>query len=156
MTSWDGLFACFCCLIGIGLAFTQETHAQTPANPLGGFLWKNRLVIIVSEEATDELIQAQLEVQAQYMLEWKDRDLIWLWVSNSGGLDQLGQEYSPEACQVIQKKYDLGHHPSQVILVGKDGGRKMQKFSSPFTSQELFRVIDRMPMRRQEMQTGKP
>ncbi|MEM9984425.1 MAG: DUF4174 domain-containing protein [Bacteroidota bacterium] len=124
--------------------------------PLGEFRWKNRLIIIATQAHTDQLIQAQLDVQAQHMAEWQDRDLVWLRISSSGGLDQTGQAYSAKACRAILKRYGLDDSRSQVILVGKDGEQKMQKFASPFSAEELFNVIDRMPMRRQEMKKGEP
>ena len=40
---------------------------------------------------------------------------------------------------------------SQVLLIGKDGGVKLRS-TEPVSTDELFALIDSMPMRRREME----
>jgi hypothetical protein len=42
------------------------------------------------------------------------------------------------------------HEDYKAWLIGKDGGIK-QTFEKPVSADELFKIIDRMPMRKQEM-----
>ena len=43
----------------------------------------------------------------------------------------------------------------EILLVGKDGSVKLRE-DRPLTARSLFETIDRMPMRRREMQTPPP
>lgn len=55
----------------------------------------------------------------------------------------------------IYKKYKVEvSKPLTVILVGKDGGEK-HRTNSVITAQQLFVLVDAMPMRQAEMRTTK-
>ena len=41
-----------------------------------------------------------------------------------------------------------------VVLIGKDGGEKLRR-TTPLSSEELFAIVDAMPMRRAEMRERK-
>lgn len=55
----------------------------------------------------------------------------------------------------LYKKYGIAaSEPFTIILVGKDGGEKYR--SNKLTSaQQLFDLVDAMPMRKEEMRRGK-
>ena len=50
----------------------------------------------------------------------------------------------------LYKKHKVQDAPFTFILIGKDGGEKLRS-TSVVTTQTLFGVIDKMPMRRSEM-----
>ncbi len=55
----------------------------------------------------------------------------------------------------IYKKYKIkASKPLTVILVGKDGGEK-HRTHNVITAQQLFALVDAMPMRQTEMRTTK-
>lgn len=49
---------------------------------------------------------------------------------------------------VIESRF--GARAFAVVLIGKDGGEKLRR-SAPLATDELFAVVDAMPMRRAEM-----
>jgi uncharacterized protein DUF4174 len=50
----------------------------------------------------------------------------------------------------LHQKYDVPGHAFQVSLIGKDG-HTIGNWSKPISSEELFSIIDAMPMRRDEI-----
>lgn len=61
-----------------------------------------------------------------------------------------------KANESIFKKYKTSAQSFTFILFGKDGGEKMRS-NEPVSLEKLYRTIDAMPMRQNEMkQQGKP
>lgn len=54
------------------------------------------------------------------------------------------------AASELNKKYKVKPNAFEVVLVGKDGGEK-HRSTAVLKPQELFAIIDAMPMRRSEM-----
>ncbi|MEM9823617.1 MAG: DUF4174 domain-containing protein [Bacteroidota bacterium] len=52
------------------------------------------------------------------------------------------------------QKYHQSKAPFEVLLLGLDGGVKLQQ-PEVLSCTELFAIIDRMPMRRQELRRRK-
>jgi hypothetical protein len=79
--------------------------------------------------------------------ELNDRDMIMIHIQN----DQLSS--FPRTLQIDLKKiseyYDLKNDDPRVILIGKDGGIKLNK--SSVMHNQIFDLIDSMPMRQSEM-----
>ena len=91
-----------------------------------------------------------LTVQEQRLALWtnqlaeRDMDVIVL----------VNEDLNPVDRQFLVQKFRLD--PNTVFigwLIGKDGGVK-QTFTRPIDPDELCRVVDAMPMRRQEMKKG--
>lgn len=53
-----------------------------------------------------------------------------------------------------RERYGVGDGGFACVLVGKDGGVKY-RFSEPVRPQELYALVDAMPMRRREMRERK-
>lgn len=53
---------------------------------------------------------------------------------------------------VVQTQF--GAKSFYVVLVGKDGGEKLRR-ATPLSPEELFAIVDAMPMRRAEMRERK-
>jgi hypothetical protein len=58
---------------------------------------------------------------------------------------------SPEDTQKLRRRFGVRPGRFTVILIGKDGGVKMLR-EDRVELQEIFDLIDSMPMRQQEMQ----
>ncbi len=88
-----------------------------------------------------------LTVQEQRLALWKDQ----LAERDMDVLVLVNEDMNPVDRQFLVQKFRLD--PNTVFigwLIGKDGGVK-QTFSRPIDPDELCRVVDAMPMRRQEM-----
>ena len=112
------------------------------------YRWENRLLFILNPDSGPALQHQQVRVLRDFEKEMIERDLIMFIVTESAVLDSNGKE-------VDLKKEDLPFAAyNGLVLVGKDGGVKLRK---PFvvTPQEIFDLIDSMPMRRAEMNKSK-
>lgn len=92
------------------------------AKLLAPYAWKNRVLLVCAPPASDEAKeQRRLFANAKDGL--AERDLIVI--------ERAGKRF-------------------EVRLYGKDGGEKAQR-KEPIPAEDLFGLIDQMPMRREEM-----
>ena len=112
---------------------SRNVHAA----PLDTYRWKARPVIVFGsgESAT---FREQLGLFNRASRGLRERDMVLIPVSNSGGREDL------------RRAYNVAPGEFEVLLVGKDGGVKLRsrELVSP---EEIFRTVDAMPMRRDEM-----
>ena len=76
-----------------------------------------------------------------------DRDLVVIQAVGSDARDNHGKQLDPAA---VRTAVGLPSDRFGAALVGKDGGVKMRS-TRTIPTEELFRTIDAMPMRQQEM-----
>ncbi len=103
---------------------------------LNDFLWKKRPVVVFAETEADPAFQRQLELLLSRPDALTDRDVIILVDTNPDELSELRRELRPRGFMLA--------------LIGKDGEVKLRK-PRPWNVRELTRVIDKMPMRQQEL-----
>ncbi len=125
------------------------------AQPFSEHRWQNRLVLILVDSPEDSLALKQLkEFQdaEEELLEYKLK--IYL--------------VAPEKCQMVlpsskseksnpktaYDRYATPNVPFEVILIGLDGGIKMRK-NKVVPRQEIYALIDGMPIRRAEKRSKK-
>jgi hypothetical protein len=117
---------------------------------LNAYQWKNRLLFLFlpSEEDPSYLsLKKEAEHQAKEVL---DRDLLITHVFENGE-GRLGMERLSSGQGLSLRKH-LSVQPGQFmsILIGKDGGEKFRQ-DRIVELKEIFKIIDAMPMRQQEM-----
>lgn len=110
----------------------------TNADPLEPYLWQNRPVVVFANTPNDLLFQRQMELLEDGKAELEDRDVIVI----------VDTDANAEETTELRKK--LRPRGFQLVLIGKDGQVKLRK-PRPWTVRELSRVIDKMPMRQQEL-----
>ena len=129
------------------LQFFQVYQITNQQHPLSSYQWKNRILIITGD--SDEMKNCY----QRYKKEEKsiiDRDMVLIYISPSSILT------FPTTTGIEDKKLQIIHHfdiqseKGETILIGKDGGVKLRK-PLPVTTDEVFDLIDSMPMRRAEM-----
>lgn len=102
---------------------------------LADYQWNNRLLILVAEK--DNAIAAKkLKTFANFKKEFGERDLLLL-------------ERSVHDNELIAL-YGISARFEGILLIGKDGGLKLKKPYS-IEIEDIFKLIDSMPMRRVEM-----
>ena len=111
--------------------------------------WQNRIIIVYSD---DQQRSDEVARQLRYFKdEIDDRDILWFihtnnqLVSNAG--DSLSSELISNLHQFDARKANTGF---SAVLIGKDGGIK--KRQRQWNIDQLFALIDTMPMRQREMQ----
>ena len=108
--------------------------------------WKNRIILVFGQQDQDNSNLQQLLQQQNVEIE--ERDIrYFLFGKNilSNSFDTLTQKSVIE----LKSKYQSKENEIIVVLIGKDGDEKYRK--SYFDLEEIYRVIDAMPMRKQEM-----
>lgn len=119
----------------IPLILLLLTTIPTTANPtMKDYRWKNRVLLTFGNPTSDKL-RDQKAILATDPDGLEDRDLVIL---------------EPPQTNTLAKRYKVDPKNFTVILVGKDGGEKLRQ-QEPVTLDQLFGLIDQMPMRQREM-----
>ena len=98
--------------------------------------WSHRPVVIFANSDRDPNYISQMEFLSEDIRALQERDIIVL------------IDTDPNLSSSLRKK--LRPHGFAFILIGKDGQVKLRK-PSPWNIREIARVIDKMPIRQQEI-----
>jgi len=112
--------------------------------------WEKRVLLVFAPDEQDAGLRwqnAMLEAIADGLVE---RDLTVIRVFSDDRVSVDGYIHSQSALS-FYRRFDVNRDEFRVILVGKDGGVKLDR-SVAVSGDELFALIDSMPMRRYEMQ----
>jgi hypothetical protein len=124
------------------------------AQDLDDFRWKNRIVLLFASAEGKSVFTRQVEELKLDPEGLAERDLIIFLVSREQVTNLLSEISTSLSSERLTEKYFREDEKFQFILIGKDGGVKLDR--SEFVSNDyLYAVIDAMPMRRQEMQRNK-
>jgi hypothetical protein len=143
---WHSLFGYAVLLIGMASA----AHASE-ANPLKDFRWENRVVVAQLDEASLTEFEAELERQMGKLKEYR---LVVIAITNEE-IKVYGsgeKQVSNEGLKVALVEQLTG---MDVALIGLDGGVKRRFTLSSFSWDNVYALIDSMPMRRVELRAQK-
>ncbi|MCK0137145.1 DUF4174 domain-containing protein [Arenibacter sp. S6351L] len=116
--------------------------------------WENRVVIIVSQNEDSRAYQEQITEFNSLPKELKERKIIVYQVLPDRyklmNYQIKGKDIEWITSPTLFDKFANNKEDFKVILIGLDGGIKLEKIEVLSTS-ELFATIDVMPMRRAEM-----
>ncbi|MFS4416272.1 DUF4174 domain-containing protein [Maribacter sp. 2307ULW6-5] len=123
------------------------------AQDLGKHLWKERILLLISNGLEDAALRAQWRALQKEQKELRKRDLVVYVLTDEGsfflGVDGESEEPEPLDGVGRPERYKDG-----VVLIGKDGTKKMER-PFPVRPKDIFNLIDAMPMRRAEMNKNK-
>lgn len=136
----------FAILLAVTASFANETDVNDNALILKGaeinlndFLWINRPIVVLADSPGDPRFVEQMRLLRERLPDLKDRDVVVITDTEPSQKTDLRQKLRPRGFMLV--------------LIGKDGGIKLRK-PSPWNVREISRIIDKMPMRRQEMRAG--
>ncbi|HEX8503774.1 MAG TPA: DUF4174 domain-containing protein [Hymenobacter sp.] len=135
-------------LLGLGLfslLAAQRAKPMSLEQTLQASEWKKRVLLIAAPTAEHADFRAQKALLAKAQSQLDERDFLVL--------DVLYDQLPATDKQYLTNK--IGVNPSRfaAVLIGKDGGVKM-KSARPIAPAALFGTVDKMPMRKHEMQRG--
>jgi hypothetical protein len=113
-----------------------SASAAASAGPLDSYRQKARPVVVFGEEDNPDF-RRQIEIFNRASVGFRERDIVLIPVSTRGGKQDLRALFRVEP------------EDFQVLLIGKDGGVKLRR-REIVNPQEIFRLVDSMPMRRLE------
>ncbi|MEM9547052.1 MAG: DUF4174 domain-containing protein [Bacteroidota bacterium] len=116
--------------------------------------WKNRILLVKASNGNSQLLTHQWEEFEDYGSEMQERKLVFYeFVGNQYRICDFkdkGDEAKWMQAEFIPKLLQKNNKPFEVVLIGLDGGVKLRQ-QTILKREELFRIIDSMPMRRQEI-----
>jgi hypothetical protein len=117
------------------------------SNPLKKYIWKNRVIVTFSPNKNNTDRSHFLNSINKNLCEYNSRNIIHI--------DLLFNENNKEIekFKSFFEKLSLSPSEFRLILFGKDGGIKLN--SRKTSLEEIFSLIDTMPMRQEEMLNDK-
>lgn len=134
-------------------SYKEVASAQPPKAMfnLGSYQWKNRLLLVFSPTENSPNYQQQMQLLQKQAAGLDDRDLLVIELFEEGKSRINNQVIDESAAAQLRNRFNISSEEFSVILVGKDGTQK-RRDKSPVAPDIIFKQIDAMPMRRQEMQ----
>jgi len=103
---------------------------------LNEFVWIKRPLIVFADSAADPRYVTQMQLITRRLDDLAERDVVVLTDTDPSARSALREELHPRGFMLV--------------LLGKDGGVKLRK-PFPWDVREISRVIDKMPLRQQEI-----
>lgn len=122
------------------------------ADPLVDLQWKKRVLVLFDQSRSSASLDRQIDRLRERRPDVDDRDLIV--IVNAGNQRSLvAMGYAPlpaSAALQLKRRLDPAPRGMTMVLIGKDGTEK-QRWNRTIDPQEIFDIIDAMPMRQREM-----
>lgn len=131
------------------LAQTDKKEMPEPTvkslQSLANFQWQNRIILIkdsllCEDKSVESLHNATVAID--------ERHVLWFMLCDGEVQSNYSGAISNQFSNYLDDKY-FDHNNVNVILIGKDGGVKSR--TDYLNLDELFALIDSMPMRQSEM-----
>ncbi|MFN4144264.1 MAG: DUF4174 domain-containing protein [Runella sp.] len=120
-------------------------QSSTLESKLESMIWKNRVLVVFSPSPNDPQYIQQKKWLGEVGKDLLERDM--------KVLECVGKDITAEDEKYLKSRFKYSPNEFCAWLIGKDGGVKLLK-NKAIHPQELFGLIDSMPMRRQEMKKG--
>ncbi len=133
----------FTVIIGIMLLFSIQLTGQN----LKDYKWKNRVVLVISDDKDSDIFKAQVEAVENDEKGLKERKLIIFKILPSK-FQLNSDKWVPDS--KLYRTYNKDSDPFKIVLIGLDGGVKLSR-DTLISKNELYDLIDSMPMRSAEL-----
>ena len=145
-------FALWILILSIPILSMAQVDKKKPALEfdLDALRWKHRILLLFGPSESDPSFRLQKQDLASRDQEVIERDLMVLEILEHGESRASDRMLSEKAAEAIRNRVGVRSGRFQVLLIGKDGGVKLRS-EEPVPAQDIFGLIDSMPMRRQEM-----
>lgn len=111
--------------------------ADTAPPKLADLKWVSRPIVIFADAAIDPRLAQQLASFEARQADLDERDVVVVIDTDPDTLSDLRRKFRPR--------------DFTILVIGKDGEVKYRK-PNPITVREVMRLIDRMPLRQQEIE----
>lgn len=123
---------------------------QSQEVDLDQYRWENRLVLIFAPSSVDNSYLKQKKELAGKSYELEDRDIIIFELLESGKSTVDKLPLTDEQQSYLRREFEVPDDDFAFILIGKDCTVKLRS-NQTVSTDDLFALIDSMPMRREEM-----
>lgn len=118
---------------------------------LSDYQWKNRLIVILTANASNENVEDQMEEFQNKKAEMEERKLVVFQITPSEYRTLFPEKTAWKEQKDMYVELKKSASTYEVLLIGLDGGVKLRQ-DETLKSELLFKEIDSMPMRQAEMQ----
>jgi hypothetical protein len=133
-------------------ATTSSDRSDGVELKLSGYQWQHRILLVFAPSTGSSHYRQQMQMWQSDQAGVDNRDLKLVEVLGTGESQVDGQSISAASAKALRRQFGVSVEEFAVILVGKDGTEK-QRSQAPIDLAMLYRTIDAMPMRQQEMRS---
>ena len=133
----------------LNVAIAQE-HVSVDLEDLQ---WKNRVMVIIAPDSTQKFAAPLLNQVERYQKDFLDRDMVLIALFSKAVSHMDGKPINELSLKRLKNQFDVATS-FRVLLIGKDGGTKLNQTQSTDLN-DIFSLIDTMPMRKNEVRTKK-
>jgi hypothetical protein len=134
----------------MGLSAVGSTGERENTVDLKQYQWKNRLLLVFAPTREEPSFKALHDSTVARRADVEDRDLVVFELLESGPSSVDGDPLDPATARQLRNRFGAPPGGFSVVLVGKDGGVKLDR-QDRTSLEEIFALIDSMPMRQEEM-----
>jgi uncharacterized protein DUF4174 len=113
-------------------------------------LWKDRVLLIFSSDFQSEKGRNQFTILNKDEEGLKDRKVVVYQITPEKMKKGAVLSDDSDFIEKMYQRFSISKDTFMVVLIGLDGGEKLKQ-SALLTKEELFAIIDGMPMRRNEL-----
>lgn len=116
------------------------------------YWWQKRVIIVFAPSETSPLLTKQRHIFDANHEGIKERDIVsWVIVKDETAIvDKRHQPHMPSSR--FYHHFNIHDDAYTVILIGKDGIEKLRHHETVLSADQLFALIDSMPMRKKEIE----
>ncbi|QEN16863.1 DUF4174 domain-containing protein [Mycobacterium sp. ELW1] len=127
--------------------------ATAMAAELGDYRWERRPLLVFAPAHSDPRLAETLRRIEATRCDFAARDMVLGQVLGTGGSTLDDHPVDAEQSRQLRAQFAVDTNAFKVVLIGKDGGEKMRVTDVP-DLQQIYAVIDGMPMRGNEIRTN--
>ena len=116
---------------------------------LSDMLWQKRVLLVFAATNGDAQLHGFKRTLEARACGVDDRDMATVFITGAAALLAPDRSLEEGAAEVLRARYAVDADTFAVVLVGKDGGEK-RRYAAPPNPDEVFSLIDTMPMRQVE------
>jgi len=128
----------------------SSRDAQAQSVDFSVFQWKNRLLFLFAPNRNHPMFYALHKSLAARQPEAAERDLVIFEILESDASSMNNESIDSETVRLLREKFGIRRAEFTVILIGKDGRIKLDR-KKQTQLDDIFALIDSMPMRQEEM-----
>ncbi|MEL7538715.1 MAG: CIA30 family protein [Pseudomonadota bacterium] len=127
-----------------------QAYASAAPFSLDTWRWTKRVLVVSAPSSGHTELQTQLEAIETTRARFEDRDLVLVTLLDGAEYTAGQRVLSDDDVRTLRGKLQIAQGAFAVRLIGKDGTVKLVD-DKAVTMDELYALIDRMPMRRREI-----
>ena len=123
------------------------------AQSLTDHIWENRLVIVFDQSASQSQLMSQQRLLDACADGLSERKIVTYYVTKQSAYAKYGDRLEEVDLDLFERVVSVSEE-FETILVGLDGGIK-RRYDQPVACNDVFALIDSMPMRQAEIRRQK-